>query len=62
MNLENFILENFALKFFLITRTAHTHPVRGATCLHMTFLVYMYFAQLLCRYGSLPIFSSFREI
>jgi len=52
--------ENFALKIFLLTRTAHTHPAHGATCQHMTFLVY--FAQLLCHYGSLLIFSSFGEI
>ena len=43
------------LNFFNHTYCAYT--VCGASCQHN-----VYFAQLLCHYGSLPIFTSFREI
>ena len=34
---QKFYPQKFCPKIDLITRTAHTHAVRGATCQHMTF-------------------------
>ena len=50
-------------EFFLITRTTHTHAVRGATCQHMTFSRSQYTLLSCCVDMALyRYFSSFGEI